>query len=133
MYCFCPPTWQQWHHMKMLYILNFEYHFKMFGHKTGVNILRNIGHWTPASQSSDLVITRMIIQTKSDYTQYQYTGETTKWSPMSVCNHTSDYKIAGVGFVNHEYDYRPTSDDTKSTYQLDYNFRDVQEIKILLV
>ena len=118
MYCFCPPTWQQWHHMKMLYILNFEYHFKMFGHKTGVNILRNIGHWTPASQSSDLVITRMIIQTKSDYTQYQYTGETTKWSPMSVCNHTSDYKIAGVGFVNHEYDYRPTSDDTKSTYQL---------------
>ena len=44
---------------------NFEYHydhptFKMFGHKTGVNILRNIGHWTPASQSSDLVITRMI-------------------------------------------------------------------------
>ena len=36
----------------------------------------------------------------------------------SVCNHTSDYKIAGVLFVNHEYDYRPTSDDTKSTYQL---------------
>ena len=35
-----------------------------------------------------------------------------------VCNHTSDYKIAGVRFVNHEYDYRPTSDDTKSTYQL---------------
>ena len=33
----------------------------------------------------------------------------------SVCNRTSDYKI---WFVNHEYDYRPTSDDTKSTYQL---------------
>ena len=36
----------------------------------------------------------------------------------SVCNHTSDYKIVGVRFVNHEYDYRPTSDDTKSTYHL---------------
>ena len=33
----------------------------------------------------------------------------------SVCNHTSDYKIR---FVNHKYDYRPTSDDMKSTYQL---------------
>ena len=32
--------------------------------------------------------------------------------------HTSDYKIAVIGFVNHEYDYRPTSDDTKSTCQL---------------
>ena len=28
------------------------------------------------------------------------------------------YTGAGVRFVNHEYDYRPTSDDTKSTYQL---------------
>ena len=36
----------------------------------------------------------------------------------SVCNHTSDYKIAGVRFVNHEYDYRLTSDGAKSTYQL---------------
>ena len=36
----------------------------------------------------------------------------------SICNHTSDYQIAGVRFVNQEYDYRPTSDDTKSTYQL---------------
>ena len=36
----------------------------------------------------------------------------------SVCNHTSDYEIAGVQFVNHKYDYRPTSDDMKSTYQL---------------
>ena len=38
-----------------------------------------------------------------------------------VDNHTSDYKIAGVQFVNHEYDYRPTSDDMKSTYQLILN------------
>ena len=35
-----------------------------------------------------------------------------------VCNHTSDYKIAGIRFVSHKYDYRPTSGDTKSTYQL---------------
>ena len=33
----------------------------------------------------------------------------------SVCNHMSG---AGVQFVNHKYDYRPTSDDMKSTYQL---------------
>ena len=33
----------------------------------------------------------------------------------SVCNHTSG---AVVQFVNHKYDYRPTSDDMKSTYQL---------------
>ena len=36
----------------------------------------------------------------------------------SVCNHTSDYKIAAIWFVNHKYDYISTSDDTKSTYQL---------------
>ena len=24
----------------------------------------------------------------------------------SVCNHTSDYKITGVRFVNHDFDYR---------------------------
>ena len=29
----------------------------------------------------------------------------------------SDEREAGFS-VNHEYDYRPTSDDTKSTYQL---------------
>ena len=29
-----------------------------------------------------------------------------------------DDREAGVQFVNHEYDYRPTSDDTKSHYQL---------------
>ena len=29
-----------------------------------------------------------------------------------------DDREAGVRFVNHEYDYRPTSNDTKSTYQL---------------
>ena len=30
----------------------------------------------------------------------------------------SDYKITGVQFVDHEYDYKPTLDDTKFTYQL---------------
>ena len=35
-----------------------------------------------------------------------------------VFNHMSDYKIMVVWFVSHEYDYRLTSDDTKSTYQL---------------
>ena len=35
-----------------------------------------------------------------------------------VCNHTSDYNIAGVRFINHKYDHKLTSDDTKSTYQL---------------
>ena len=39
----------------------------------------------------------------------------------SVRNHTGDYEIAGVRFVNLEYDYRPTSDDTKSRYQLFIN------------
>ena len=34
-----------------------------------------------------------------------------------VCNHTSDCEV-GFQFVNHDYDYRPTSDDTKSNYQL---------------
>ena len=35
-----------------------------------------------------------------------------------VFNHMSaDYKIMVVWFVSHEYDYRLTSDDTKSTYQ----------------
>ena len=29
-----------------------------------------------------------------------------------------DDREVGVQFVNHEYDYRPTSDDTKSNYQL---------------
>ena len=52
----------------------------------------------------------------------------------SVCNHTSDYKIVGVRFVNHEYDYRPTTDDTKSTYQLiiKITIREAQEMKILV-
>ena len=50
-----------------------------------------------------------------------------------VCSHTSDYKIVGVQFVNHEYDYRPTSDSTKFAKlpinHKDYNFRKAQEIK----
>ena len=47
----------------------------------------------------------------------------------------SDDREAGVRFVNHEYDYRWTSDDTKSTYQLIIKitiFEKHIEIKILL-
>ena len=51
-----------------------------------------------------------------------YTGKRTEWSPIwSVIIRVitkSDDREAGVRFVNHEYDYRPTLDDTKSTYQL---------------
>ena len=50
------------------------------------------------------------------------TGKRTEWSPIrSVIIRVitkSDDREAGVRFVNHSYDYRPTSDDTKSTYQL---------------
>ena len=49
-------------------------------------------------------------------------------------NHTSDYKNwltakKDYDFVNHEYYYGPTSDDTKFTYQLIIIFREAQEIK----
>ena len=51
-----------------------------------------------------------------------YSGKRTEWSPIrSVIIPMitkSDDRETGVRFVNHEYDYRPTSDDTKSTYQL---------------
>ena len=49
-------------------------------------------------------------------------GNRTEWSPIrSVIIRVitqSDDREAGVWFVNHEYDYRPTSDETKSHYQL---------------
>ena len=50
------------------------------------------------------------------------TGKGTEWSPIQsviirVITKLDDCK-AGVQFVNHEYDYRPTSDDMKSTYHL---------------
>ena len=52
-------------------------------------------------------------------------GKRTEWSPiLSVIIRVitkSDDREAGVRFVNHEYDYRPTSDDMKSTYQLILN------------
>ena len=68
------------------------------------------------------------------------TGKRTEWSPIrSVIIRVitkSDGREAGVRFVNHEYDYRPTSNDTKSTYRpinhKHSNFREAQEIKILL-
>ena len=49
-------------------------------------------------------------------------GNRTEWSPIRsviirVITRLDD-REAGVQFVNHEYDYRPTSDDTKSHYQL---------------
>ena len=47
-------------------------------------------------------------------------GKRTEWSPIrSVIIRVitkSDDRKAEVRFVNHDYDYRPTSDDTKSTY-----------------
>ena len=46
----------------------------------------------------------------------------TEWSPIrSVIIRLItklDDREAGVQFVNHEYEYRPTSDDTKSHHQL---------------
>ena len=45
----------------------------------------------------------------------------TEWSPIwsliiRVITKWDD-RETGVEFVNHEYDYRPTSEETKSTYQ----------------
>ena len=49
-------------------------------------------------------------------------GNRTEWSPIrSVIIRgiaKLDDRQAGAHFVNHEYDYRPKSDDTKSHYQL---------------
>ena len=49
----------------------------------------------------------------------------------SVCNHTNDHEIAGVRFVNYEYDYRPTSDETKSHYQLIIKYYNLQGLIIV--
>ena len=66
------------------------------------------------------------------------TGKRTEWSPIwSVIIQVitkSDDREAGVQFVNHECHCRPTSDDTKSIYQLiikikDYIVREVQNTK----
>ena len=69
-----------------------------------------------------------------------YSGKRTEWSPIrSVIIPMitkSDDRETGVRFVNHEYDYRPTSDDMHEVHlpinHKDYNFREAQEIKILL-
>ena len=49
-------------------------------------------------------------------------GYRTEWSPIRSVIIQVIMKLnnreAGVQFVNHEYDYRPTSDDMKSHYQL---------------
>ena len=61
------------------------------------------------------------------------TGKRTEWSPIwSVIIQVITKSDDRVQFVNHECDCKPTSDDTKSIYQLiikikDYNFREVQE------
>ena len=51
-----------------------------------------------------------------------HTGKRTEWSPIrSVIIRVvtkSDDSEAGLRFVNHEYDYRLTSDNTKITYQV---------------
>ena len=49
-------------------------------------------------------------------------GNRTQWSPIrsviiQVITKLDD-RETGVQFVNNEYDYRPTSDETKSHYQL---------------
>ena len=45
------------------------------------------------------------------------TGKRTEWSPIqSVIVRVITFAV--VRFVTHEYDYRLTSDGTKSTYQL---------------
>ena len=55
----------------------------------------------------------------------------------SVCNHTSDYKITGVQFGNDKYDYRHYGMERHKVHlpinYTDYNFREAQEIKILLM
>ena len=51
------------------------------------------------------------------------TGKRTEWSLIrsviiSWVITKSDNREVGVRFVNHSYDYGPTSDEMKSTYQL---------------
>ena len=48
-----------------------------------------------------------------------YTGKRTEWSPIYTSNHMSDFIYTKQDrFVNHKHNYRLTSDDMKSTYQL---------------
>ena len=52
-----------------------------------------------------------------------YNGNRSEWSPIrsviiQVVSTKLDDREAGVQFVDHEYHYRSTSDDTKSHYQL---------------
>ena len=64
----------------------------------------------------------IILRMKKLYQFFVNTGKRTEWSLIQaiiirVIIKSDDCK-AGVRFVNHESDYRQTSDDTKSTYQL---------------
>ena len=45
-------------------------------------------------------------------------GNRTEWSPIRSVIIQVITKFVVIQFVNHEYDYRPTSDDMKSHYQL---------------
>ena len=48
-------------------------------------------------------------------------GNRTEWSPIRSVIMRVNMKLGEIGrvqFVNHEYDYRPASDDMKSHYQL---------------
>ena len=47
-----------------------------------------------------------------------YTGKRTEWSSIQSVIIRVITKSRESDFVTHEYDYRPTSEDTKSTYQL---------------
>ena len=46
------------------------------------------------------------------------TGKRTEWSPIQSVIIRMITKLAGVRFVNPEYDYRLTSDHAKSSYEL---------------
>ena len=81
-------------------------------------------HWTNLLQSTEAKYwvywrsTNVKTNYKNSPACVIYNGNRTEWSPIwSVIKRVItklDDRQAGVQFVNHEYDYRPTSDDTKS-------------------
>ena len=77
-------------------------------------------HWTTRSPITNeawvFQFPRIIVQDLID------NGNRTEWSPIGsviirVITKLDD-REAGVQFINHEYVYRPTSDETESHYQL---------------
>ena len=77
--------------------------------------------WSIKVSSLYLLLLLLLHRTDSEKNKIN-TGKRTEWSPIrSVIIRVitkSDDREAGIWFVNHENDYRPTSDDTKSTYHL---------------